>query len=391
MREIEVTRRFQQRALKDSQVLSFVGAGAYRHFIPAPVSLEKNPCTDETKKENLTASRISNGLTDSLSDLNAMDTTCYAGSDLIAAILRGIGIIQETPGKHQSGQILIASTVNPFYRKAIGTWLKHRGVDPDIVPYDEFEGMVGPDQLISYDKKSVAALIIQYPNYFGVIENIDKISNWTRKRGIALVAIVNPLALGTLKPPGNWGKQGADMAIYDLQTLGLPVCLSGSAPGFISVKNRWDDQLKDAVKSPFGPQEPQPADIWMHARAETYLNYLGSNGLAEVAQQCAINLASLEHGLLENPLLSQRFGGTRFHECVIEFDQVDLPAVLSLCAGDGFQIGYPLLADYPELAQCILFNATEAHLPGDIDAMVDKLSRVTQLKSKAAGPAAPKH
>ena len=390
MHEIEITRRFQQRALKDSRVLSFVGAGAYHHHIPSPVSRASNPFTGIAQKEILTGSQHSSSLAESLSGLNAMEATHCAGGDLISAVVKGIGIIRNSLTNGQSIRIIIASTVNPFYRKAIRTWFKHAGIDPAIVHYDETAGAVGLGQLKSYDKKTIDILIIQYPNFFGVVEAIDKISNWAHTRGIPLIAIVNPLALGALKPPGSWGKHGADMAIYDLQTLGLPVCLSGSVPGFISINQRLIEKLTAADKSSLNALETQNAENWMLARADAYLSYLGSIGLSQVAQQCQRNLQSLETSLLENPLLRLQFAGARFHECVIKFDEVDLPAVLSLCARHGFQIGYPLETEYPELGQCVLFNATEAHLPEDIDAMIGKLSKVVEIQSRAACPVAPK-
>ena len=390
MHEVEITRRFQQRALKDSRVLSFVGAGAYHHHIPLPVSLASNPFTGLAGEKVLTGSQPSSSLTESLSGLNAMEATYCAGSDLIAAAVQGIGIIQNSLENRQSIRIVIASTVNPFYRKAIRTWFKQAGIDPTIVHYDEATGTVGLAQLKSNDNKTADVLVIQYPNFFGAIEAVDKISDWAHSQGIILIAIVNPLALATLKPPGSWGKYGADMAIYDLQTLGLPVFLSGSVPGFFSMNQRLIDKLIPTVKSSLKTLDTQQADNWMLARAEAYLTYLGSIGLGQVAQHCQHNLQSLESGLLENPLLSVQFVGARFHECVIKFDQVDLPAVLSLCARHGFQIGYSLETEYPELGQCVLLNATEVHLPADIDAMVAKLNKVVEIQSKAACPVAPK-
>ena len=390
MHEVEITRRFQQRALQDGRILSFVGAGAYHHHIPSPVSLASNPFTGLAGEEILTGSQPSSSLTESLSGLNAMEATYCAGSDLIAATVQGIGIIQNSLENCQSIRIVIASTVNPFYRKAIRTWFKQAGIDPTIVHYDEATGTVGLAQLKSNDNKTADVLVIQYPNFFGAIEAVDKISDWAHSQGIILIAIVNPLALATLKPPGSWGKHGADMAIYDLQTLGLPVFLSGSVPGFFSMNQRLIDKLTPTVKSSLKTLDTQQADNWMLARAEAYLTYLGSIGLGQVAQHCQHNLQSLESSLLENPLLSVQFVGARFHECVIKFDQVDLPAVLSLCARHGFQIGYSLETEYPELGQCVLLNATEVHLPADIDAMVAKLNKVVEIQSKAACPVAPK-
>lgn len=387
MREIEVTRRFQQRAQKDSRTLSFVGAGAYRHYIPAPVSIRGDCLAIAAEQEKLSTSRE---LADSLSRLNAMDASYCAGGDLISALVQAIGIVQKTPRRRPTGRILIASTVNPFYRKAIITWLKQRGIDPTIVPYNEDEGAVGPDQLIDYDKKSADIIIVQYPNFFGVIEAIDDISDWAYKQGISLFAIVNPLSLGAQTPPGRWGRHGADIAIYDLQTLGLPVFSAGSAPGFISLKRRMNNRLKTAVKPLAETFETRPSNSWMLARAEAYLNYLGANGLARIARQCAQNLASLESRLLEIPLLSSQFSGVRFHECVIKFNRVDLPTVLSICERHGFQIGYPLAAEYPELGECILVNATEVHLPEDIDAVLARLSEVVEAQPGAAYPYASK-
>jgi glycine dehydrogenase subunit 1 len=390
MHEIEITRRFQQRALKDSRVSSFVGAGAYHHHIPSPVSLASNPFTSHAGEENLTGSQPTNNLTESLSGLNAMEATYCVGDDLIAAAVQGIGIIQNSLESSQSIQIIIASTVNPFYRKAIRTWFKQAGIDPTIVHYDEATGTVGLDQLKNSENRTADVLVIQYPNFFGAIEAVDKISDWAKSQGIILIAIVNPLALASLKPPGSWGKHGADLAIYDLQTLGLPVFLSGSVPGFISINQRLVDNLTVTVKASLTTLDARYANNWMLARAEAYLMYLGSIGLGQVAQCCQRNLQSLESSLLENPLLSMQFVGTRFHECVIRFDRVDLPAVLSLCARHGFQIGYSLETEYPELGQCVLFNATEAHLPEDIDAMVAKLSKVVEIQTRGACPVVPK-
>jgi glycine dehydrogenase subunit 1 len=380
MHEIEITRRFQQRALEDSRILSFIGAGAYHHHIPPPVSLQSNPFAVIAGR-GTAASRVSE-LVQSLSGLNAMSATHIAGGDLISAMVKGIEIIQKTLKRGRTNRILVASTVNPFYRKAIKTRLKHQGVDLDIVRYNEDTGAVGLDHLSKIDKNSADALIVQYPNFFGVVENVDEISNWAFNQGIPLMAIVNPLALGALKASGKWGKRGAEMAIYDLQTLGLPTCLSGSIATFISIKQRLINKFSPADKSALAILKGQHVDNWMLARANAYLNYQGDIGLTRIAQQCARNLLQLESSLLEIPLLSARFSGNKFHESVIEFDRVNLAAVVSLCAREGLQIGYPLESEYPELGRCLLLNATEAHLPDDIGAMVGKLSKNIELQSR---------
>ena len=388
MYEVEITRRFQHRALKDGRLLSFVGAGAYHHHIPVPVSLQSNPFTTSTVGEN--ASRQAGGLAQQLSNLTAMSATRCAGGDLITATAKGIEIIQNALKRRKTNRILIASTVNPYYRKAIGTRLKHQGLDLAIVHYDEDAGTVGVDQLSRIDRKSADVLIIQYPNFFGVIEAADEISDWAFSQDIPLITVINPLALGVLKAPGSWGKRGAEMAVYDIQTLGLPASLSGSVAGFVSIKRRLANKLTDDIESTLSALEMQQLDNWMLARAETFLNYQGDIGLSRIAQQCARNLKQLENRLLENPLLSARFAGKRFHECVIEFDQVNLPAVSSLCAQHGFQIGHPLESEYHELGRCVLFNATEAHLDADIEAMVGELSKVIELQSRAGCLAAAK-
>ena len=387
MHEVEITRRFQQRAFKDSGSLSFIGAGAYHHYIPTPVSLQSNPFTVIPQIE--TGLPKKGELAQSLSYLNGMSSTHFAGSDLISAMVKGIEIVQKTLNRGQTNRILIASTVNPFYRKAIKTRLIQRGIDLDTVLYDQNTGAVGLDQLAKNDRKSADVLIVQYPNFFGMIEEVDEISNWAFSRGIPLMAIVNPLALGALKGPGKWGNRGAEMAIYDLQTLGLPTVLSGSVAAFISVKQRLINRFTVADKSALAALEVHPVDNWMLARAEAYLKYMGDIGVTRVANQCASNLLQLQLSLLDNPLLSVRFSGNRFHESVIEFDQVDLSSVLSLSARDGLQIGYPLESEYPELGRCVLLNATECHLPDDIKAMVGKLSKVIEVQTRAAGSQRP--
>jgi glycine dehydrogenase subunit 1 len=121
-----------------------------------------------------------------------------------------------------------------------------------------------------------------------------------------------------------------------------------------------------------------------------YLERLGEQGLRSVARQCHDNLGYALNGLLQIPQCRSKFDGARFHEVVVEFDGVDLDAVLSLCARHGIQPGFALARDYAELDSCLLVHVSETHLRADIDTMLARLTKVIEVQAQATCPVSPR-
>src|SRR4029079_15835263 len=100
------------------------------------------------------------------------------------------------------------------------------------------------NQLVNDD---VAAVVIPQPNFFGVLEDVDALADWAREKNILSIAVVNPMAMALLKPPGQWGKQGADIACGEGQPLGVPMASGGPYFGFLCCRTNMVRQLPGRI------------------------------------------------------------------------------------------------------------------------------------------------
>src|SRR4029078_248384 len=114
-------------------------------------------------------------------------------------------------------------TVHPNYRKVATATASNQGLRFEEVPYSPTEGRTLVESLAKYGGQDLTALVIQQPNFFGVLEDVDALTDWAKSRGIFVIASVNPTSLAMLKPPGEWGANGVDIAVGEGQPLGVPL------------------------------------------------------------------------------------------------------------------------------------------------------------------------
>ncbi len=249
--------------------------------------------------------------------------------------------------------------------------------------------------------------MIQQPNFFGVLEDVDAITDWAHANNIMVIASVNPTSLGILKPPGEWGSKGADIACGDCQPLGVPLSSGGPYAGFITTKMEFVRQMPGRIVGrTVDANGKQGFALTLQAReqhirrgkatsnictnqgllvtaATIYLSLLGPEGLARVANECHRATQELVAALTRVKGVKLAFDRARFHEAVLLLDRPVAP-VLAELARRGIVGGFDLSTDYPELGNALLVCATETRTAADIKAYADALAETLKAAVRAA-------
>jgi glycine dehydrogenase subunit 1 len=248
----------------------------------------------------------------------------------------------------------------------------------------------------------LAALVIPLPNFFGCLERVHQLTDWAHERGALVIALVNPIALALLTPPGQWGAAGADIAVGEGQPLGVP--LSGGGPyfGFMACKLTHVRQMPGRIVGRTLDLDGKPGfTLTLQAReqhirrskatsnictnqglavaaATIHMAILGAEGLRRVALASHANLHALVDKL-EAVGLKRRFRAPLFHEAVIATDGPAGP-FLERLRERGILGGLDLQDSYPELSPGLLVCATETKTPADLE-------RYAQAAGEARRPA----
>ncbi len=137
------------------------------------------------------------------------------------------------------------TTLHPHYRKVAIATAGNQGLRFEEVPYDD--GVTSLASLAKYDDEDITALVIQQPNFFGRLEDVDALTDWAHARGALVIASVNPTSLALLKPPGEWGTKGADIAVGEGQPLGVPLSSGGPYFGFMTTRMEYVRQMPGRI------------------------------------------------------------------------------------------------------------------------------------------------
>src|SRR5262249_18259488 len=143
--------------------------------------------------------------------------------------------------------ILVPTTLHPHYRRVAVAMASNQGLRFEELPYCTEEGITIPGALRRYEGDDVTALVIQQPNFFGRLEDVDALTDWAHQRGIIVIPVVNPTSLALLKPPGEWGSRGADIAVGEGQPLGVPLSSGGPYFGFMTTRMEYVRQMPGRI------------------------------------------------------------------------------------------------------------------------------------------------
>ena len=239
MSELDMLNLLSEAADKDGTPVCFAGAGAYDHHIPAAVwdiatrgefYSSYTPYQAEASQGTLQLLYEYQTMMANLMAMDVSNTSMYDGaSSLAESILMSI----RSNRKSKSKQILMPVTVNPSYRKVVVNIVKNQKIELVEVPYIHENGTIDFDELDKYAEQDFAALVVPFPNYFGKLEEIDRLTDWAHANNMLLIAQVNPMAMSILKPPGLWGSKGADIVCGEGQPLGVPLSSGGPYFGFL--------------------------------------------------------------------------------------------------------------------------------------------------------------
>lgn len=398
--EMAVTRLMHKRAEQDGQALCFIGAGAYQHHIPAAIwqittrgefYSAYTPYQAEASQGTLQLIYEYQSMMTALTGMDVSNASMYDGATALAeAVLMSVRCNR----KSKSRKILMPATVHPAYREVTSTLVKNQKINPIVVDYDAKTGTTAMQAFAAYADDDITAVVIAYPNFFGGIEEVDAISNWAHERKAVVIGVVNPTALALFKAPSEWGEHGADIVVGEGQPLGIPMASGGPYFGFMCCKQAIVRQMPGRIVGKTTDLEGKEGFVLtlqareQHIRrskatsnictnqglmvtaATQYMAILGAQGLQQVAIHSHNNLMALIAKLTKIDGVSVRFNNTLFHECVVEFADTDVQAMLKKLEQNKVLAGFSLAHDYPELSNCLLINTTEVHLEEDLDDLV---------------------
>ncbi|MGI9861668.1 aminomethyl-transferring glycine dehydrogenase subunit GcvPA [Moorella naiadis] len=394
MAEAEVWRHLEELAGKNKRLVSFLGAGAYEHFIPSVVDhllarsefyTAYTPYQPEISQGTLQAIFEFQSLICELTGLDVATASHYDGATATAEAALVACNATRRP------KILVSRAVNPQYRTVLATYARGQGVELVEVPLqDGRTDLAAMEELLNQASGEVAGVILQNPNFFGQIETMASATDQTRKAGALSIAVVDPISLGLLAAPGEYG---ADLAVGEGQGLGNPLNFGGPYLGFIAAREKLLRRLPGRIVGRTTDVDGKRAYVLtlqareQHIRREKatsnicsnealcalaatiYLATLGKEGLQEVARQCLLKAHYAQEQLATLPGVTPLFKGPFFHEFVLQTNLAPA-AVARRLAEKGLAAGFDLGRFYPELTGALLFTVTEVRTRAEIDALV---------------------
>ena len=415
LNEMQIGRLMSERARTDGRPLCFIGAGAYEHHIPSAVWAittrgefysAYTPYQAEASQGTLQLIYEYQTMMASLTGMEVSNASLYDGASAVAeASLMAV----RANRKSKSLRILVPRTVSPLYRRVAVATAGNQGLRFEDVPYSAESGVTPVDALKKYEGEDITALVIQQPNFFGQLEDVDALTDWAHARGIFVIAVVNPTSLALLRPPGEWGSngKGADIVVGDGQPLGVPLSSGGPYFGFMTTRMEYVRQMPGRIVGRTVDLSGRDGfTLTLQAReqhirrakatsnictnqgllvtaATIYMSLMGPVGLERTAAASHARARELVAALTAVNGVRRAFAGPFFHEAVLLFDRPVAPILTSL-ADQGILGGFDLSELYPELGYALLVCATETKTETDINSYVAALGKAVQAAVRAA-------
>jgi len=378
--------------------VSFLGAGVYRHLVPAVVnevigraefSTSYTPYQPEVSQGTLQSIYEFQSL---ICELTGMEVATASHYDGATATAEAALMACRLTGRHR---VAVSTAVNPQVRRVLATYCAGPGVEIVEVPADISEGGTGltaPAAAAGALADACACLIAQQPNMFGGIEAMGELAETAHAVGALMVAVVEPTSLALLAAPGSYG---ADIVAAEGQPLGIPPSYGGPYVGLMAARMESVRQMPGRLVGATRDEQGRKGYVLtlqareQHIRREkaasnictnqalcalaaaTFLSAVGPEGLREVADMSATQARHVAAAIEAAGLGQRRFSAPYFAEVAIR-----VPGAArrhAALAEQGIVAGYPLEQDYPELADTLLLAATELTTDADVDALVEGL------------------
>src|SRR6202158_3115906 len=341
--EIELLAGFEQLATQNSGAgrTSFLGAGAYQHYIPTIVDhiisrseffTAYTPYQPEISQGTLQAIFEFQTLVCQLTGMEIANASMYDGSTALAeAVLMAERVTKRS-------KVIASSAVHPQYLEVAHTYVQHAGIELQHAPFDSTSGQTPNSAFDSIDDQT-AAIVVQSPNFFGCIEDVKALSEKAHAKGaLLIVAVTEAMSFGLLRSPGACS---ADIVVAEGQSFGVPLSFGGPYVGLFATRDKYARQIPGRVVGEAYDKQGRRGYVLtlatreQHIRraratsnictneglialaATVYLETMGRRGLQEVAQQCVqkASYAARKIGELEG--FSLPFSGASFNEFVV--------------------------------------------------------------------------
>ncbi len=398
--EIELTRHVHDLAARNASADShvcFLGGGAYDHFVPAAVDAIASrseyytaytPYQAEASQGTLQAVFEYQTLVCQLTGLDVANASLYDGASALAeAVLMAVNVTGRT------GQVVVPQSVHPEYRATLATYLDNLGVRLVTLPTPQ--GLLDPDELRKHVNDQTACVAVQHPNFFGALEEVDAVGKIAKDQGAVYVAAFDPVSLGLLKKPVDYG---ADIAVAEGQGLGNYLMYGGPYLGLLAcrqeyvrkVPGRLVGQTTDRngqrcwvltlqTREQHIRREKATSNICTNQgllalRATIHLALLGPQGLRETAELCARKSQYAAEQLTKLPGVRLAFDRPFFKEFTLRVPG-DASRLLAGLADDGYLAGLDLGRFDPTMAGCVSVAVTEKRTKAEIDGLAAAMSR----------------
>lgn len=407
--ENEISKRMQKAADLDYGISNYIGAGAYEHHVPAAVwevasrgeyMTAYTPYQAEASQGGLQLIYEYQSMMCSLTGMDVSNASMYDGASALAeSVLMSIRCNR----KIKSKSVLIMGGLHPNYFDTVKTLIGEQGVELVVAEFNPATGTTTKEELAKYSDTDFATVVISQPNFFGQLEDVDYITNWAKAKSALVVAVVNPISLGILEAPGNWGETGVDIVCGEGQPLGVPIASGGPYFGFQCCRMEHVRQMPGRIVGRTVDQDGKEGfTLTLQAReqhirrskatsnictnqgllvtaATIYMSLVGAEGLRRIANSCWYNTNYLAEALCKLPGISRKFSGDHFHEVVLQFDK-PLDKIISklnkykIAAG----LNLKMLFNSSQFENCLLLCVTETKDKQDMDLYVDTLQQVMQ-------------
>ncbi|HEY5313679.1 MAG TPA: aminomethyl-transferring glycine dehydrogenase subunit GcvPA [Pirellulales bacterium] len=397
--ELELTAHMAGLAAKNvsaAQRVSFLGGGSYDHFIPAVVDAlasrgefytSYTPYQPEVSQGNLQVFFEYQSLVTRLTGMEVSNASLYDGGSAAAeAVMMSLA----ATGRNR---VVVPSSVHPEFRQILATYL--RDLDVQLVTVPAAGGSVSLEALSAAITPDTACVLVQHPNFFGCLEDVEALGQAAHAAGAMFVVSVDPISLGLLKRPGDYG---ADIVVAEGQSLGSPTAYGGPYLGIIACREAFVRRLPGRIagqtvdrhgqrcwvltlqtREQHIRREKATSNICTNQglyalRAAIYLSLMGPQGMREVATLCLQKSHYALRTLTAAGRLSPAFERPMFKEFVVRDSQRDVQSLVDEAAEAGFFAGVPLGQWYPELSDCLLIAVTEKRTKSEIDRLASVLN-----------------
>lgn len=375
---------------------SFLGAGAYNHFVPSAVDhlisrsefySSYTPYQPEISQGTLQGIYEFQTHVCNLFAMDVANASMYDGASALAeAVLMACRV-------KRKNEIVVSNLVHPAWRKVVKSYTHNRGIKI-VETEDHEEGKADPQRIAKLITEDTAAIVVQSPNFFGNIETLSAFGELCSKKKILFIAAVaEPISLGLLKPPGECG---ADIVVGEGQALGLGLSFGGPYLGLFATRDKYLRQMPGRLCGRTVDSDGKPGFVLtlvtreQHIRREKatsnicsnqalcalastiYMTLMGKEGLAQLARENFYAAAELKRRIEASKNLKLSFDLPFFNEFTVTLNR-SAKEVNKKLAENGIIGGFDMSRIFPEMKNRMLFAMTEQTEPEDIDKLMETL------------------